>query len=67
MHLGKKEVIDVDDDDFSSDSVQTTKGTEAHPANANKRGNPTAVDESNNGSSGSSDEGNEDEPVPPAG
>ena len=67
LHLGKKEVIDVDDDDFSSDSVQTTKGTEAHPANANKRGNPTAVDESNNGSSGSSDEGNEDEPVPPAG
>ena len=65
LHLGRKEVIDVDteQDDSSVASNHTTKGTEAHPTNAGKRDDITAVDESNDGSSGSSDEGIEDEPV----
>lgn len=65
LHLGRKEVIDVDaeQEESSVASTQTTKGTEAHPTNARKCDDNTAVDESNDGSSGSSDEGYEDEPV----
>ena len=67
LHLGKKDVINVDDEDDDDEvsvlsSKTTTKGTEAHPTNANESGNATAADESGDSSS-TSDEGNEDEPV----